>query len=308
MIMAEPTIAQSDAKYIDLPEFARQLMAGQPFRGYGLEECLEANENAALFRSRDLVMDRPTTVRAIKASATRPDAVDKFFSEARGVARVRHPRVIRGLDVGRADDRFFFVYEFVRGESLANRLKRRERGRLTEKESLVLVREAAEALQGVFEQGLTHGMVCPENLLFAENAGIALTNLGFAWQVAYPDDRAAILANPHRMSPETADEDPNADIRGDLYSLGCVWFESLLGRPVFPAASPEEILRRHREETVESPRDLDPRLSAATSRLIGWLLEKDRDDRPRTPNDFLNRLREHPLSDPAPAKKEDPEE
>jgi len=119
--------------------------------------------------------------------------------------------------------------------------------------------------------------------------------VGVAREIAYPSPEAWVLAHPERVAPEVADGDPNADIRADLYALGCAWFEAILGAPPFRGATASDVLKMHMDASVPEPRELDPRLSSATSRLILGLLAKDRDERPRTPQEFLAKLKTHPL-------------
>jgi serine/threonine-protein kinase len=165
-----------------------------------------------------------------------------------------------------------------------------------ERQALRLVRELAGALQKLFETGQPHGNLKPSNImLLPEGGGVRLLDIAFAWTLAWPDDTAAFAAAPDFLAPERIMGDLNVDARGDLYSLGAIWYRLITGEPVFRARTPEETLRMHLEVQPTPPRERDPRLSAATSGLILRLLKKDRDDRPRTPRDFLRRLDEHPL-------------
>lgn len=291
--------------------FAAGLLERQPFRGYLLGECFASGERSAVFKAADLNMERNVAVKIMRPWPGRPGAVEDFFSLAGSVARLRSPGAVRALDAGRGDGDFFMAYEFAPGESLAARLARRQTGRLTEKESLRLVRELARALDSLFEAGHPHGGLRPGNVILGEGGAARLLDIGFAWNLAWPDDDAAFLAKPAFLPPEKIRGDLNIDIRGDLYSLGAIWWAALLGETVFPGATPAETLAMHLEKEPRSPRELDPRLSAAVSNLLLWLLEKERDARPRTPREFLRKLETHPLlapeesAAPVPAAEED---
>lgn len=279
----------------EVSAFAGDLLARQPLRGYRLHTCLAAGDRSAAIKADDLTMERPVVVKFMRPWPGREGTVEEFFSLAGSIARLRCPGVARGLDAGRSDGLFFLAYEFLPGESLAARLVRRQIGRLTEKESLRLVAETARVLQNLFELGHPHGGLSPSAMILGEGAAVGLTDIGFARTLAWPDDAAAFAAAPDFLAPERIAGELNIDIRGDLYSLGCVWHLALLGEPVFRGAAPDETLRMHLEKKPASPREVDPRLSAATSELLLWLLEKERDARPRTPRDLLRRLRGHPL-------------
>lgn len=278
---------------------AERLMTEQPFKGYELAICLSSSDVGAVFKARDKTMERNVVLKAVQPSANRVGAVEDFFSQAGAVARVRHPGVARGLDAGRGGDVFFMVHETARGESLETRLARRLTRRLTERESLVLARDVAGVLQALFELGQYHGDLAPDRIAIGEGGTPTLLGLGFTWNVAWPDDRQAYLSRPYFLPPERIAGEFNIDIRGDLYALGCVWGLALLGEPVFKGTTPAQVLDMHLEAKPTPPRETDPRLSSATSQLVMWLLEKDRDARPRTPKEFLRKLAAHPLLDGA---------
>ena len=297
MIPAPETAASetSSPSAAAMTDFAAGLLVRQPFRGYELRDCLAASDRSAVFKAWDRNMDRNVAFKIMRPWPGREGAVEEFFSLAGSIARLRCPAAARGLDAGRGEGNFFMAYEFVSGESLAARLARRQAGRLTEKESVKLVGELAGALQSLFELGHPHGNFKPGNLMAGDGGKVRLTDIGFAWTMAWPDDDEAFLAHPDFMSPERLRGDFTIDVRGDLYSLGAVWHLALLGEPVFRGTTPAETIAMHLEKEPVSPRERDPRLLAATSSLILWLLEKDRDARPRTPREFLRKLAAHPL-------------
>jgi serine/threonine-protein kinase len=256
---------------------------------------LSHDDHGAVFKGHDNTMDRTVAVKVMRPAMGRDGVVEEFFSLAGSVARLRCPGVARGLDAGRGEGCFFMVYEFLAGESLRARLERRVTGRMTEKESLTLVRELALVLQSLFETGHPHGNFHPGNIIIGEGAKPRLAGIGFAWSLAWPDEDAACRARPDWLPPERIANELGVDIRGDLYGRGAVWFAMLAGRPAFAAETPDEVVRMHLEVKPPSLREFDPKIAPATGQLIKWLLEKDRDKRPRTPKEFLRKLAEHPL-------------
>ncbi len=282
----------------DLADDAREsALWEQPFPGYEVHERIGRGGMAAIFRATDLRFEREVAVKTLIPDLTHhEDAVERFFNEARNVARLRHENIVRGLDVGRAGKYFYFVMEYVKGETAAEKLARLERGRLPEREALHIVRAVAEALQYMFENGLVHRDIKPGNILLAQGGGVKVCDLGLAREVAFPSPEACIKGSPSYASPEQIRCDPNVDIRADLYGLGCAWYHMLLGQPPFTGQTSAEILRRHLDDEPEPPRERDPRIGAMTSQIILWLLKKDRDERPRTPQALLAKLAEHPLA------------
>lgn len=288
-------------------EFAAAILERQPLKGYCLQSCLAGSERCAVFKADDRTMERTVAVKIMRPWTGREGAVEEFFSLAGSIARLRCPGVARGLDAGRCDGDFFLAYEFLSGETLAAKLTRRQTGRLNEKEALRLAADVAGVLQGLFELGHPHCHVKPSNIVMGEGGKVGLADIGFAWNVAWPDDAAAFASQPDFLAPEKIAGELNVDIRGDLYSLGATVYFALAGAPVFRGSDAADTLRLHLEAKPASLRDLDPKLSAATSELVLWLLEKDRDARPRTPRDFLKRLKKHPLLAEAAAAEEVPE-
>lgn len=278
------------------PAYALELFESQPFRGYELSAILSGGERQAVFKSHDTTLDRPVAVKVMRPWKGREGIVEDFFSLAGSIARLKCPGVARGFDAGRGDGDFFLVYEFLPGESLEQKLRRRQSGKLTEKEAFKLVTEILGILQNLFDRGNPHGNLKPSNIIIADGGLPRLADIGFAWNLAWATDDEAFRAHPDHLPPERMAGELNIDIRGDLYSLGTIWFRALSGRPVFEGETPEETVRMHREEKAPLLSSIDPKISAETSNLIAWLLEKDRDARPRTPRAFLKKLAQHPLA------------
>lgn len=292
---SSPAAGLPAAETAAVSAFAAAVFGKQPFKGYELEAVLASSDRTAVFKAQDRNMGRPVALKVMRPWPGRDGVVEEFFSLAGSIARLRCPGVARGLDVGRGDGDFFLAYEFLSGETLAERLRRRAAGRLTEKEAAILARETATVLHRLFEMGHPHGHLTPGNMILGERGAPRLTDIGFAWTLAWPDDAEAFRTAADFLPPERIAGEFNVDIRGDLYSLGAVWHLCLAGRPVFRGATPEETLAMHLEEEPPSVREADSRIGAATATLIRWLLEKDRDSRPRTPREFLRKLASHPL-------------
>ncbi len=310
---AAPVLPERAENGDSVSEFAAGIFTSQAIKGYPLTHILAASDRSAVFKALDPVMDRPVAVKAMRPYPGRAGAVEEFFSLAGSIARLRCPGVARGLDAGRSPGAFYLVYEFVSGETLAAKMARRQSGKLTEKEAARLVRALAEVLRNLFEAGHPHGNLKPANVILADGGKPFLTDIAFAWTMAWPDDAGAFLAKPDFLPPERLAGELNIDIRGDLYSLGAMWFWLLLGRAVFPAdqetagleaaaaeggadgPDPLAALLKRRDRKAPTARALDANISDDTSKLIQWLLEKNRDARPRTPREFLRRLASHPL-------------
>ncbi|MCD7895984.1 MAG: protein kinase [Planctomycetaceae bacterium] len=294
---AAAAVADVDPRADNIPDasrFALDIQSAQPVKGYSLGAVLASSDRTAVFKSHDPVMDRPVVVKMMRPYPGRDGVVEEFFSLAGSIARLRCSGVARGLDVGRADGVFYLVYEFLTGEDLDKKLAKRPNNRMTERESARLVRDIALVLQDLFSLGQPHGYLKPSNIMIADGRP-RLADIGFAWSLAWPDDDAAFLHAARYLPPERLRGEINIDVRGDLYSLGAIWFRCLTGRDLFDGDAPEEMVRKHLEVRPPTAKSVDPKFTEETSKLIRWLLEKDRDNRPRTPKQFLRHLASHPL-------------
>ena len=268
----------------------------QPLTGYKILACLKGTEECGVFHAHDLRLDRAVAIKTLTADLEHNEgASERFFNEARQVAGIKHKNIARGLDVGRSGDIFYFVMEYLKGESLESRLTRLQTGRLKEFETLQLVEEIATGLNHILQSGLVHRDLKPANIFLTAQDGVKITDLGIAKDIVYANENLLYRQNPEYISPEQAAGEVNIDIRSDLYALGCIWYRMLLGIPPFTAEDPQTILKKHISDDPASVCEVDPRITPATSQLINWLLTKDRERRPKTPYQFLNKLITHPL-------------
>ena len=268
----------------------------QPITGYQVLNCLSGNEDYGIFIAHDTRLDRNVIIKTLTADLdNNEDATERFFNEARQVARIKHENIARGVDVGRSGKLFYFVMEYLKGESLEEKLSRLQTGKLREIDTLKIVEAIVCGLDHILKNGLVHRDLKPSNIFLCTDGRVKITDLGIAKDVAYADVEMLYKAKPYYISPEQAAGDFNIDIRSDLYSLGCIWYRMLLGVPPFNSEVADITLGKHITDDPQVVSDIDPRITPATSQLINWLLTKNRDKRPKTPYQFLSKLITHPL-------------
>jgi serine/threonine protein kinase len=194
------------------------------------------------------------------------DALD-FLFEARILARLKHPGIVPFHDVGRAQDgRCYVVSEYIKGEDLRQRLKRR--GRLGPREAAELVRQVASALHYAHAEGLVHRDIKPANILFSlsgpeGNAYVA--DFGLALKTEDVQLASRVAGTPAYMSPEQITGDVSQfGVRSDIFSLGVVFYELLVGECPFRSKSFVDLRREIRSITPKSP---DYRLGRAAGAL-----------------------------------------
>ena len=165
----------------------------QPFTGYKVVNILGEGPAGPVLLARDTRFEREVVIKAIVPDLeAHEDAAERFFNEARQVARLRHDNIVRGVDVGRAGKYLYFVMEYVRGETLEKRLSALQSGRIREIEALQHVIQAAAGLQFIFEQGLAHRNIKPANLMLGGGT-LKIADFGVARDLAFPDTQTQAL-------------------------------------------------------------------------------------------------------------------
>jgi eukaryotic-like serine/threonine-protein kinase len=201
----------------------------------------------------------------------------RFLNEA-GIAReLRHPNIIRILDVGQDGEAVYFAMPRL-AASLAGRL---ETAVLPEADVVRAARDVARALAFAHEAGVIHRDIKPQNILFDTDGTGVLGDFGIARAVASyvsTTGKQLTIGTPHYISPEQARGLP-LDGRTDVYALGVTMYRAATGELPFRASDWYELARLHVEEPPEPPRKRRPELSRAFERVVLTCMEKDREQR-----------------------------
>lgn len=208
---------------------------------------------------------------------------ERFEREARVIAELTHPAIVRYVDHGvTPSGERFLVMEWLDGEDLACRL---ERGKLTVRESVVLVTRLAEALAVAHARGIVHRDIKPSNVFLVEGDVARAKLLDFGISQIDGSTRltrtGAVLGTPGYMSPEQASGSDQCDARADVFSIGCVLYECLTGTAAFPGHHVMAILAKILLEEPPSIRGFVPELPSNLDSLVATLLAKDPEKRPR---------------------------
>ncbi|MCU0633800.1 MAG: protein kinase [Gemmatimonadaceae bacterium] len=243
---------------------------------------------AAVYRARDTRLGRDVAIKLFDRSATALFGVDRFLREIALEARLNHPLIVPLLDTGEVDGTPYFIMPCIEGESLRARLQRQRE--LPLDEAVHITRDVATALAYAHAQGVIHRDIKPENILLTggtavvadfgiariltDAAGSRLTATGVA------------LGTVPYMSPEQAMADAVLDARSDIYSLGCVLFECLVGEPPHMATAMRTILARRASEPPPSPRLYRATIPSDLDRVVRKALATTPADRYATARDF----------------------
>lgn len=229
---------------------------------YDVEGEIGRGGIATVYRARDLKHDRHVALKVVHGELVAGLTADRFLREIRIAAHLQHPHIVPLFDSGEAGPWLFYVMPLIRGESLRALLDRE--GALPVQEAVRIGREVADALAYAHRTGVVHRDIKPANVLLSEGHAL-VADFGIATAVRSAGGTditipGTMVGTPTYMSPEQADSAP-ADARSDIYSLGCVLYEMLAGRPPVEGPTPMSVLVGHalgkvvplRERRVEVP-------------------------------------------------------
>ncbi|MBA3397922.1 MAG: serine/threonine protein kinase [Deltaproteobacteria bacterium] len=218
------------------------------------------------------------------------ELVERFFTEARAAATLRHPGLVDVYDYGHDAGGSYIVMEFLGGESLAERLEHEPR--LPLPLACAITRSVANAIHVAHDLGIVHRDLKPANIFLVPDAEASsgvrpkVLDFGIAKLMRDREPRSvqthsgALIGTPRYMSPEQCKSARSVDGRADIYSLGCIFYEMLLGAAPFAYDTWAELVAAHLHEQPRRPIDVDPTLPPAVDALLVKMLQKRPEDRP----------------------------
>ena len=255
---------------------APTILAGR----YRLDAQVGAGGMSTVYRAFDTVLERTVAIKSmLRQVAQDSDQLERFRREARAVAQLNHPHIVQVIDVGEHADSPFIVFEYVAGETLKARIRRL--GRLPVTEALAYAIEIARALQAAHEKGIVHRDVKPQNVLIDEEGRAKVTDFGIA-RTLEEDGLTAdgrVLGTTDYVSPEQA-LGKRVGPQSDLYSLGIVLYEMLIGDVPFKGENQVAVAMRHVREELPDIQLMRPGVSVALAQLLDRLTAKDPAKRP----------------------------
>jgi serine/threonine protein kinase len=251
--------------------------------GYELLQALGGGPITAVYAARDLADDSACAIKLVRPEwEDQPVAIKLLQREARAGLAVRHPHIVRLLDVHVTRPPHYLVMELLSGDSLRRRLEREYHLEITT--ALWILRQTTDALAAIHRAGFVHGDIKPDNVHLVEDGTAKLIDLGFAHR---PGENAAfreqgyLLGTADYLAPELCAFDAEADERADLFSLGVMLFEMLTGQLPYATGNARQTLRSHHYDRPADVRRYAEALPAALVKLLDRLLAYHPHERPR---------------------------
>ena len=260
---------------------------------YIVERELGRGGMAVVFLARDRKHDRHVALKMLHSKLGAAVGRERLEREIQVTAKLQHPHILPLHDSGEADGTLYYVMPFVDGESLRARLGRE--GKLALPDALSLTAEVADALDHAHRRGVVHRDIKPENILLAEGHAV-VADFGIARVISMAVNEALTqvgmtLGTPAYMSPEQVAGEPDVGAASDVFSLGCVLFEMVAGRPPWIAANAQALLAARFTQRAPSLGTMQPDIPRWLDDLVQHMLAHDPTDRPSSAGEVAKRLK-----------------
>jgi Tol biopolymer transport system component len=271
---------------------------------YAVEREIGRGGMATVYLAHEVRHRRPVALKVLRGERAAELGPERFLREIETAARLQHPHILPVFDSGESAGQLWFTMPYVDGESLRERLSRTPP--LSVADAVRIAREAAQALEYAHRQGVVHRDIKPENILLTRDGSTLVADFGIARSTEEGSDRitgvGTVMGTPSYMSPEQAGADTEVDGRSDIYSLGCVLYEMIAGRPPFTGATPHAVVARHMTEPPPPLRTPGRQVSPPLEHAILKAMAKAPGDRFDSAAEFASALERPGVVGPARAR------
>jgi eukaryotic-like serine/threonine-protein kinase len=275
------------------------LRPGNRVKHYSINSLIAKGGMGVVWHAWDLAQNEPVAIKAVANDlVANPEFKRRIQDEAHRHQRLQHPNIVPVLDVFEADGETCIVMKLIAGTSLDNFLASQVHNRLETRETIPIVRDILKALNYAHQHGIVHRDVKPPNVLMDKDNQAMLIDFGIA--LAMGEERRTrtgqIIGTPAYMSPEQITKPKSLDHRSDVYSVGCVFYEMLTGRPPFVKGEEEvgdtdfAIQQAHVTKRPVNPKSRVPSIPPDVDELVMAALEKDPNKRLPGCQEFLRLL------------------
>ena len=261
---------------------------------YIIEREIGRGGMAIVYQAHDPHLDRSVAIKLIRKGAFTGDQLEtlpeRFRREARALAKLDHPNIVKDLDYGEFDGSTYLVMEYLEGITLKEVKKP-----LRVEMAVRLIRPIAEALEYVHDHGILHRDVKPSNIMITATKKVMLTDFGIAKWLEDRSDQFTLtgagigIGTPEYMAPEQG-LGKKIDARADMYALTVVFYELISGRKPFSGETPLEVLTKQVSDPIPDPRTIIPELNESVKKFLDRAMAKKPEDRYPTMMDYLRDL------------------
>lgn len=281
-VVAVNAEAINTAAVTTLDEKERVTLAAALGAQFDVLELIGSGGMGSVYLAHEQALSRTVAIKVLPADrAASPGSRERFRREARIAAQLSHAAIVPLHSFGEVNGLWYFVMEYVRGPSLAQRIALE--GRLQPDEARRILLALAEALEHAHQRGVVHRDIKPANILLDDNSGRPrLADFGISKMEGSSDSltaTGAVLGTPRYMSPEQANGQTEVDARSDIYSLGAVGYEMLIGEAPFAGNDARVMLLRRQVEVARPLLEIDDKLPADLAAVVMRCLAREREER-----------------------------
>ena len=257
-------------------------LSGRIIAGYRLVQMLGQGGMCSVYRAVRLADNAEVAFKVLYPHIVEknPEYLRRFHQSARSAAKLEHENIVRVFADGSENNLHFFIMELVKGSTLQTLLDQRKC--LAPAEAIAIIKQIVKALEEIWRHGLVHRDIKPANILIASDGAVKIADMDLAKDLTSAGNitqTGMVMGTLQYISPEQARDARKVDRRADIYSLGCVFYHMLCGRPPYEDVSLLAILNRHVQAPVPNPQRLRPELADDLCRVVMRMMAKRPADR-----------------------------
>ncbi|MBW3539386.1 MAG: serine/threonine protein kinase [Planctomycetes bacterium] len=272
---------------------------GQALGKYLIQRKIGAGGMGTVFLAVDTDLKRTVALKVLSRDRARnPTLVKRFRAEGQAAANLRHDNLVTVYEAGEIEGYLYIALEYVEGTDVHNLVE--HRGPVPTRRSVEIVKQVARALDHAWQRNIVHRDIKPSNLLIQGDGSVKLTDFGLARSLDETTEAGitrdgTTVGTVDYMAPEQARDSKAADIRSDIYSLGCTWYQMLTGQPPYEGSITNK-LNAHALLPPPDPRDVNREVPEGVVAILHRMMAKNPDDRYQSPRDLLDDLESAILS------------